>query len=203
MKRGSSLFRTLSLLATLASAGCGEAVPAPADGNGGSSLVTGGTGSTGGAGSSGAAGSASGAAGTASDSGGQGTSGTSGGGTGTTGGAGSAGSPSMESPYANFATMTEIVMVKCGGAGCHSGEMPPTLVADGTLHGTLTSYVSKLCGNRVLVKPGAPEDSAFYLAQAGLCGDTLPKMPLGCVDACVPADYVDGVRAWIAAGAPH
>jgi len=196
MKRGSSLFRTLSLLATLASTtSCGEAVPAPADGSGGSSLA-GGTGSIGGAGSSGAAGTASGA-------GGQGASGTGGSGAATAGGTGAAGSSSMESPYANFATMTEIVMVKCGGAGCHSGEMPPTLVADGTLHGTLTSYVSKLCGNRVLVKPGAPEDSAFYLAQAGLCGDTLPKMPLGCVDTCVPADYVDGVRAWIAGGAPH
>ena len=105
------------------------------------------------------------------------------------------------SPYANFAAIRDIVTFKCGGAGCHSGETEPRLVDEAKLHSTLTTYVSQLCGNRTLVKPGSPEESAFYLAQKGLCGTNLPQMPLGCVDNCTPADYLEGVRQWIANGA--
>jgi hypothetical protein len=71
------------------------------------------------------------------------------------------------------------------------------------LYSTLMTFVSQKCGNRVLVKPGSPEDSAFYLAQAGLCGNTLPRMPFGCVDRCTPPDYLEGVRQWIQNGAPQ
>jgi hypothetical protein len=112
------------------------------------------------------------------------------------------------SQYANFATMSEIVTYRCGGSGCHGGETQPTMVGldDGKLYSTLTTYVSKLCGNRLLVKPGSPQSSAFYLAQSGLCGagdgGGLPQMPLGCVDNCIPPDYREGVREWIARGAP-
>lgn len=105
------------------------------------------------------------------------------------------------SPYANFAAIREIVSFKCGGAGCHSGEREPRLVDEAKLYSTLTSYVSQRCGNRLLVKPGSPEESAFYLAQKGLCGTTLPQMPLGCVDNCTPSDYLEGVRQWIVNGA--
>jgi hypothetical protein len=104
---------------------------------------------------------------------------------------------------ANFATMHEIVFTLCGGSGCHQpGDTLPTLLDDAKLYSTLTSYVAKKCGNRVLVKPGSPEDSAFYLAQAGRCGDTLSRMPFGCVDQCTPPDYLEGIRQWIQNGAP-
>jgi hypothetical protein len=59
------------------------------------------------------------------------------------------------------------------------------------------------CGQRLLVKPCAPEESAFYLAQAGLCPD-VPQMPFGCTpayDNCTPADKLEGVRQWILKGA--
>ena len=79
------------------------------------------------------------------------------------------------SPYANFATIRDIVLFKCGGAGCHSGEREPRLVDEAKLYSTLTTYVAPRCGNRLLVKPGSPEESAFYLAQNGLCGTNLPK----------------------------
>jgi len=105
------------------------------------------------------------------------------------------------SPYANFATIREIVLFKCGGAGCHSGEREPRLVDEAALYSTLTTYVAQRCGNRLLVKPGSPEESAYYLAQKGLCGTNLPQMPLGCVDNCTPSDYLEGVRQWIANGA--
>jgi hypothetical protein len=133
---------------------------------------------------------------------GHGTSGGAGiGGSSATGGSFGAGGSS--STLANFATVREIVSVTCGGTSCHqAGDTPPTLlVDDAKLYSTLTTFVSKKCGNRVLVNPGSPQDSAFYLAQAGLCGATLSRMPFGCVDRCTPADYLEGVRQWIANGA--
>lgn len=123
-----------------------------------------------------------------------GVAGSGGGGGGATGGA--------VSEYAHFLGMAEIVTYKCGGAGCHAGEMEPRLVDDAQLYGTLTSFVAKRCGNRPLVKPGFPDESAFYLAQRGLCGTDLPLMPLGCVDNCTPPEYVAAIREWISRGAP-
>ncbi len=125
------------------------------------------------------------------------------GGSSSTGGA--TGSGGSSSQYANFATVSQIVQIKCAGSGCHNGDTPPTMagIGDAKLYTALTTFVSTLCGNRVLVMPGLPDQSAFYLAQKGLCGDYLPQMPLGCVDNCTPADYLDGVQQWIANGAPQ
>jgi hypothetical protein len=118
---------------------------------------------------------------------------------------GNAGSGGGSSQYANFATVSEIVQAKCGGSGCHNGDTQPTMggLSDAKLYTTLTTFVSKLCGNRVLVKPGSPDQSAFYLVQKGLCGNSVPQMPLGCVDTCTPTEYLDGVSQWIASGAPQ
>jgi hypothetical protein len=131
---------------------------------------------------------------------------------GTAGGAGGApaaaggtsGSGGSSSTLANFATVHDIVFTLCGGSGCHQpGDTPPTLLDDAHLYSTLLTYVSTYCGDRVLVKPGSPQESAFYLAQSGRCGNSLPKMPLGCVDNCTPPDYLDGVSQWIENGAPE
>jgi len=136
-------------------------------------------------------------------------------GSGGTGGGGSAGRASTtggnsgsgggSSQYANLATVSQIVQAKCGGSGCHNDGTPPNMVgiSDANLYTLLKTYVSTYCGNRVLVKPGSPDQSAFYLAQEGQCGDSLPIMPLGCVDNCTPSDYLEGVRQWIANGAPQ
>ena len=124
---------------------------------------------------------------------------------GTSGTGGNSGSGGGNSQYANFATVSEIVQAKCGGSGCHNEGTPPNMVgiSDANLYTLLKTYVSTYCGNRALVKPGSPDQSAFYLAQIGQCGDTLPQMPLGCVDDCTPPDYLEGVRQWIANGAPQ
>jgi hypothetical protein len=153
---------------------------------------------TGGSGSGGHAGSANAGAGGASGGGAGGASTASGAGVGGASGAGG-------SSLANFATIHDIVFTLCGGSGCHQpGNTPPALlVDDAKLYSTLTSFVSQLCGNRVLVKPGSPQGSAFYLAQANQCGASLPQMPLGCVDNCTPPDYLEGVWQWIANGAPQ
>jgi hypothetical protein len=123
---------------------------------------------------------------------------------------GSAGGPSAmggsggASPYANFATVREVVALVCGTASCHLGEAKPTLANDASLFSVLTTYVSKGCENNVLVKPGAPDQSAFWLVQRGPCG-TVPRMPKGCTpgENCIPQEYVDGIQQWIANGAPQ
>jgi hypothetical protein len=102
--------------------------------------------------------------------------------------------------------MKTIIGFYCGGAGCHNNGQPPNLFPndDATLYRTLTEYKVTKCGGRVLVKPCAPEDSAFYRAQTepAMC-DPLPRMPFGCgPGSCTSPDDLEDVRQWIAKGAP-
>jgi len=121
------------------------------------------------------------------------------------------GGSSGTSGLATWANLRDVVDNTCFGSDCHvQGDRQPFLLAlsaaplsDADLYSKLTTYKAPMCGNRVLVKPGAPDDSAFYLAQAGMC-DGLPQMPFGCVpayDNCTSMDKLDGIRKWIAAGA--
>ena len=113
------------------------------------------------------------------------------------------------SPYANFATMGQIVSYRCGGSSCHNSKaQPPWLVNDSTLYPSLTTGRAPDCMNLPLVTPGAPEQSAFYLVLAGPC-ECVGQMPNGCTGgdptspeySCIPPDYIEGVREWIANGA--
>jgi hypothetical protein len=117
------------------------------------------------------------------------------------------------STLATWANVRDVVDNTCFGSDCHiQGDRQPTLLAlsaaplpDATLYTTLTTYKTTLCGQRSLVKPCAPDESAFYLAQAGMCGADLPYMPFGCSPAyqnCTPDDKLEGIRQWIANGAP-
>lgn len=140
-----------------------------------------------------------------------------GGSSGSGGGGGSAmvacGGSSGTSTLATWANVRDVVDNTCFGSDCHvQGERTPTLLGlnsaplgDATLYSTLTTYTTTLCMARQLVKPCAPDESAFYLAQAGMCGATLPYMPFGCSPAyqnCTSADKLEGIRQWIANGAP-
>lgn len=102
--------------------------------------------------------------------------------------------------------MKVVISFYCGGTGCHNAGQPPDLFPkdDATLYKTLTEYKVKDCDNRVLVKPCAPEESAFYRAQSGsVTCDPLPRMPFGCgTGSCTSDDDLEDVRQWIAKGAP-
>lgn len=179
---------------------CSAEAPAPARagaGAGGGAGATGGVSTTGGVSETGGA-NAVGAAGSTSG-GGAGASSVAGAGT-VAGSAGQGGG--ADSARATYANVREIVHQVCGDSSCHGGEHALLLRDDDRLYSTLTSYVSAGCDGRVLVKPGAPEQSAFSLVLSGACG-TIPRMPNGCVDGetCVPTEYVEGVRQWIASGA--
>jgi hypothetical protein len=125
----------------------------------------------------------------------------------------SCGGASGTSALATFANVKDVVNNTCFGSDCHTqGDREPFLLAlgaaplsDADLYKKLTTYKTSMCGARMLVKPCAPEESAFYLAQAGMCGD-IPQMPFGCVpayDNCTPDDKLEGIRQWIANGAPR
>jgi hypothetical protein len=139
------------------------------------------------------------------------------GGAGSSGGGGTGmvacGGSSGTSTLATWANVKDVVNNTCFGADCHvQGEQAPTLLglnaaplSDTALYSALTTFTSTMCGQRLLVKPCAPDESAFYLAQAGMCGAALPYMPFGCSPAymnCTPDDKLEGIREWIANGAP-
>ena len=129
----------------------------------------------------------------------------------------SCGGSSGTSPLATWANVRDVIegngAIGCFGADCHrQGEREPVMLgigkplSDEALYGKLTTYqTTDKCGKRMLVKPCAPDESAFYLAQKGMCGE-VPLMPFGCLpefDNCTPADKLEGVRQWIANGAPR
>jgi hypothetical protein len=134
------------------------------------------------------------------------------------GGTVSCGGSSGTSALATWANVRDVVNT-CSGADCHESREPlmigsPTPLSDAALYSKLTTYVAPQCGGRKLVKPCAPDDSAFSRAQTGMCegiagtllGAPLPYMPYGCdpmYDNCTPPDKLEGIRQWIANGAPH
>jgi len=129
-----------------------------------------------------------------------------GGGGAATGGAGPSCSAAGASSNGTFAHVKEVITFYCGGTGCHNAGQEPNLFPgnDATLYKTLTTYKVSKCGNRVLVKPCAPDESAFYRVQTEPTGcSPLPQMPFGCGQgSCTDPDDLDGVRQWIANGAP-
>jgi hypothetical protein len=189
---------------------CAQSSPIGPDGSGGTT-GSGGSGSGGSTGSAGASGghqgsggsgtrgqvASSGCRGQVSGSGGQGGNinlGTDGGGA---------------SPYANFSTVQQIVQIKCGGASCHNSVQNPMFASAPDLYTALTTDKAPDCMNYTLVKAGDPSQSAMYLAVAGAC-PCVPQMPDGCTGgdpnapeySCLPPDYIEGLRQWIANGAP-
>jgi hypothetical protein len=138
----------------------------------------------------------------------------------TGGGAGtgpvSCGGSSGTSDLATWANVKDVIEgrvgVGCFGADCHTkGDRNPYLLEleakprpEADLYATMRTYRTTKCGQRLFVKPCAPEESAFYLAQAGMCGD-IAYMPFGCdpkYENCTPPDNLEGIRQWIAKGAP-
>jgi len=118
----------------------------------------------------------------------------------------SAGGTGGSSSFATWSGVKTIIGFYCGGAGCHNEGQPPNYFPDNdaTLYRTLTEYTVAKCGGRVLIKPCAPEDSAFYRAQAEppMC-DLLLRMPFGCGEgSCTSPEDLEDIRQWIAKGAP-
>jgi hypothetical protein len=181
------------------STGSGGHSSGGSNGSGGSSsggsTGSGGRGGSGGSGSGGSAG----GCGNGNGSGGHGS-----------GGSATATADAGPSQYANFSTIQQIVEFKCGGSSCHNSVQAPMFQDNSDLYNALTTSKAPDCMNLTLVQPGSPNQSAMYLAIAGLC-PCVPQMPNGCTGgdpnapqySCIPPDYIEGVRQWIANGAPQ
>lgn len=78
---------------------------------------------------------------------------------------------------------------------------------DETIYQQLLDTAIERCGNRKLLAPGDPDNSALYLVLNGTCGG-VGKMPLGCYEDefynyCTDSADRERLRLWIAAGAPQ
>lgn len=106
----------------------------------------------------------------------------------------------------SFARVAELVEYYC--VTCHVGpgtcSHAPDLQNDqGQLYETLTTWTSPKCGDRKLVDPGNPDNSAIVLSMESGCGE-LPRMPYGCaVEGCQADPYLPDLRQWILDGAPQ
>lgn len=146
---------------------------------------------------------------------------TTGGGT-TTGGTATGTSTTGDSgplpPSPTFRTMRDVInfsSISCLGSDCHGGvEGRLNLRDDAMLYERLTTWTSELCGNKLVVNPSNPDQSAILDVLTTGCGNVspnclvgtecIPQMPMKCTPGfdCIGADYVDNLRQWIAAGAP-
>lgn len=105
-----------------------------------------------------------------------------------------------------------------GSADCHGGhegrvDFRPDMPGITPLYERLTTWYSDVCG-KLVVSPGNPDQSALLQVLTTGCGNVVPKcligteciprMPLECEDGagCIPPDYVEALRQWIANGAP-
>lgn len=99
-----------------------------------------------------------------------------------------------------------MVNLSCGKMGCHGtgfGAKMPTLTNANpqTLYQNLTNTMVQECGNKPLVSPGNPANSAVLALVKRECGDFF--MPADCMNTpCLPQASIDTLTAWIQGGAP-
>ncbi|HET7540005.1 MAG TPA: hypothetical protein VFK05_09035, partial [Polyangiaceae bacterium] len=130
--------------------------------------------------------------------------------------AGSAGTGGGAAVEASFATVKNMIKMKCSsGAGCHTEPGNPLQMPDNDqLYTKVTTYTTQHCG--ALVNKTTPAQSAIVKVLQGECGTgnmTTPRMPFqSCVvgdtdvgpDApCIPPDTIAAIQTWIAKGAPQ
>lgn len=109
--------------------------------------------------------------------------------------------------------------ITCAGSDCHGGfehrlDLRDDLTTNGqALYDQLTTWTSELCGNKLVVNPGNPDQSAILDVLTTGCGavapncvvgeECIPQMPFNCQPGfdCVPDDKIEAIRQWIADGA--
>jgi hypothetical protein len=107
-----------------------------------------------------------------------------------------------------FTTVSSLLNTTCGVSTCHGtgvGAHMPTLTNTNpqTLHTNLTTFMVPECGNKPLVDPGDPTNSAIISLVNKDCGQLF--MPASCspqMDPCIPQADIDTLTDWIEGGAP-
>jgi hypothetical protein len=120
---------------------------------------------------------------------------------------------------ATWETMRDTIVyssIFCAGSDCHGGvDKRLDLRDDGDLYYELTTWISELCGNKFVVNPGNPDQSAILDVLTTGCGavapncligqECIPQMPVNCTPGfdCVAPEKIEAIRQWIANGAPQ
>ena len=100
---------------------------------------------------------------------------------------------------ATRAQVGEVFAVGCAISGCHRGGQPAAdLSLEGDFAARIVGVASRQRPDRQLVDPGNPDDSYLLLKVRGDDEIVLQQMPPG---GALPAEQVEIIRAWIAAGA--
>ena len=100
---------------------------------------------------------------------------------------------------ATLAQVGEVFAVGCAISGCHRGERPAAdLSLEGDFAARIVGVASGQRPDRKLVDPGNPDDSYLLLKVRGDDSIVLQQMPPG---EALPAEQMEIIRAWIAAGA--
>jgi len=121
----------------------------------------------------------------------------------------------VDIPGPNFETMVVVATqnpLNCSSSDCHGGVEERLDLRQTGLYDELLSWNSELCGKPV-ISPGNPDNSALIQVLTTGCGDVkpdcvigtecIPRMPLECEEGvdCIPPDYIEALRQWIADGA--
>ena len=101
---------------------------------------------------------------------------------------------------ATLAQVSEVFAVSCALSGCHSGGEPQAgLSLEGDFAARIVGVTSGQRPDFKLVDPGNPDGSYLLIKVRGDDEIVSQQMPPG---APLPAEQVEIIRAWIAAGAP-
>jgi hypothetical protein len=130
-----------------------------------------------------------------------------------TGGVGGSAEENPEDFDESFRAVAELMQTRCADL-CHGGREGQEHLVDFSTE-SLTAFYEKLtgpldtslCYGESPVVPGSVEESFILNVVQGPLEDpcVLPQMPAGCGEdpACLNADEVAILEAWIAAGAPR
>jgi hypothetical protein len=115
-----------------------------------------------------------------------------------------AGGPTDAGPVSFSRDVLPIFRRSCANGYCHPGGYSPMSLMAAEAHAALVGAASVGCGNgRLRVKAGAAtaseSDLIAKLTGTELCGNTGSMPPSG----PLPAEEIERVRAWIAAGAQN
>lgn len=132
----------------------------------------------------------------------------------TTTGGGTTGGAEIAATFETAVIVFTTNQPTCTSADCHGGHPGAIdLRPDEELYERLTTTSSEVCGN-LIVNPGSPDQSALVQVLTTGCGNVapqcsigtecIPRMPLECTEGfdCIPPNYIEALRQWIANGAP-
>ena len=116
--------------------------------------------------------------------------------------------PEFTPPDSSYGLIyTHILSVSCGVTGCHDGASThPRLSGENTYHSMITEHVHNqeaMNAGLHLIKPSDPDSSFLYQKMIYDSSEFKFGAPMPQGGLTVPANKIEFLRQWIAAGAPE